>query len=352
MAYRVIQWATGGVGKLALHAILGRADFELAGVLVHSEAKGGKDVGTLLGQAPVGVTATRDVDAILALEADCVCYTAHGETRVKACLKEICRILASGKNVVTTSIPGAIYVPGMEPEIAARLEAACKAGGTSLFGSGIEPGFAGDLLPLTLMTMSEQVRSVRSQEIFSYADYPVAATVFDVFGFGRPPAFRPLMTLPGVQRAAWGPAVQMVAAGLGVTLDEMRETYETVVSERRLEVAAGVIEVGTVGAVRFETIGIVNGAPAIVIEHINRMSADIAPHWPSAARDGTYRVIIDGRPSLTCESFLGDGVKTHSVDGMIATAMRVVNAIPYVCEAPPGLVSALDLPLTLPRGAM
>jgi hypothetical protein len=297
MAYRVIQWATGGVGELALHAILQRNDLELVGLLVHGEGKEGQDAGALLGRNPVGVTATRDVDAILALDADCVCYTAHGETRVKACLKELCRILASGKNVVTTSIPGTIYGPGMEPEIAARLESACKAGGTSLFGSGIEPGFAGDLLPLTLMTMSEKVRSVRSQEIFSYADYPVAATVFEVFGFGKPPTHRPLMTLPGVQRAAWGPAVSMVAAGLGVELDEIRETFESVVTERRLEVAAGVIEPGTVAAVRFETIGVVRGTPAIVIEHVNRMSADIAPHWPTATHDGTYRVTIDGRPS-------------------------------------------------------
>jgi len=352
MAYRVIQWATGGVGHLALHAILQRKDVELVGVLVHDERKAGQDAGALVGSDPVGVKATCDVEAILALDADCVCYTAHGETRVKVCLKEFCRILESGKNVVTTSIPGVIYGPGMAPEIAARLEAACKAGKASLFGSGIEPGFAGDLLPLTLMTMSEQVRSVRSQEIFSYADYPVAATVFEVFGFGKPPTHRPLMKLPGVQRAAWGPAVQMVAAGLGVTLDEMRETYETAVTERRLEVAAGIIEAGTVGAVRFETIGVVKGAPAIVIEHVNRMSADIAPHWPTATHEGTYRVIIDGRPSLTSEFYLGDGAKTYSYDGMIATAMRVVNAIPYVCDAPPGLVSALDLPLTLPRGAM
>lgn len=352
MAYRVIQWATGGAGALALHAILERKDLELVGLVVHSQQKEGQDAGVLLGREPVGVVATRDVDAILALDADCVCYTAHGETRVKACLKELCRILESGKNVVTTSVPGTIYAPGMAPEIAARLESACKAGGTSLFGSGLEPGFAGDLLPLTLMTMSEKVRSVRSQEIFSYADYPVAATVFEVFGFGKPPAHRPLMTFPGVQRAAWGPAVRMVAAGLGVELDEVRETFESVVTERRLEVAAGVIEPGTVAAVRFETIGVVRGTPAIVIEHVNRMSADIAPHWPTATHDGTYRVIIDGQPSLTCEFYLGDGATSQSHDGMIATAMRVVNAIPYVCDAPPGLVSALDLPLTLPKGAL
>ena len=350
--YRVIQWSTGWVGRLALQSILRREDVELVGLWVHSESKEGKDAGTLAGGAPVGVKATRDVDALLALDADCVCYTAHGETRLKQCIKDVCRILESGKNVVTTSLVGPIYGPGMDTQVRAPLEAACRAGGTSLFASGVEPGFFGDFLPLVLATMSEQVRSVRTQEIFGYEKTPTAATVFDFFGFGRPQSYRPIIMIPGVQRAAWGPAVQMVAGGLGVTLDEIREIFETEVTPRRLEVAAGVIEAGTVGAVRFETIGVVKGEAVIVIEHVNRMSRDIAPHWPSADREGTYRLVIQGNPNMTCEFHFGESDARSSDDGMTATAMRVVNAIPYVCAAPPGLVSALDLPLTLPKQAV
>ncbi|MFN8625787.1 MAG: dihydrodipicolinate reductase [Candidatus Binatia bacterium] len=350
--YRVIQWSTGWVGRLALHSIVRREDMELVGLWVHSESKEGEDAGTLAGGAPVGVKATRDVDALLALDADCVCYTAHGETRLKQCIKDVCRILEAGKNVVTTSLVGPIYGPGMDPKARAPLEAACRAGGTSLFASGVEPGFFGDFLPLVLATMSEQVRSVRTQEIFGYEKTPTAATIFDFFGFGRPQSYRPIIMIPGVQRAAWGPAVQMVAGGLGVTLDEIRETFETEVTPRRLEVAAGVIEAGTVGAVRFATIGIVKGEPVVVIEHVNRMSREIAPHWPSAEREGTYRLIIQGNPNMTCEFHFGESDERSSDDGMTATAMRVVNAIPYVCAAPPGLVSALDLPLTLPKHAV
>jgi hypothetical protein len=143
----------------------------------------------------------------------------------------------------------------------------------------------------------------------------------------------------------------MIADRLGVELDEIRETYDKAVTPRQLEVAAGTIEAGTVGAVRFETIGVVNGNDAIVIEHINRMASDLAPEWPTARRDGTYRIAIEGNPDLTCELTVGKP-ETASDDGMVATTMRLVNAIPYVCDAPAGLTTSLDLPLTTPKFAL
>ena len=153
--------------------------------------------------------------------------------------------------------------------------------------------------------MSKRIRSIRTQEIFGYEHYPVVFTMFEVFGFGKPLEHRCLMELPGVQTSAWGPPVQFVADQLGVELSEIRETYEKRVTDRTLEVAAGTIEAGTVGAVRFETIGVVDGRDAIVIEHVNRMAPDLAPDWPTADRDGTYRIMIDGEPSLSCELQLG-----------------------------------------------
>ena len=185
--------------------------------------------------------------------------------------------------------------------------------------------------------MSQRIRSIRTQEIFGYADYPVTFTMFEVFGFGKPVEHRCLMELPGVQTSAWGPPVQLVADQLGVELSEIRETYDKRVTDRTLEVAAGTIEAGTVGAVRFETIGVVDGRDAIVIEHINRMAPDLAPEWPTADRDGTYRIMIDGEPSLSCDLQVGTAA-TYSHDGMVATTMRVVNAIPFVCDAAPGIV--------------
>jgi len=349
-SYRVVQWSTGGVGALALRAIAARPDLELVGVYVHSEGKRGRDAGELVGLSRLGVTTTSDVDALLALAPDCVCYTAVGESRPKPCIDDFCRMLAAGIDVVTTSVPGLVHPAGFDPKLVSRLEAACREGGATLYASGVEPGFAGDQLVLTLATLTRRIRQVRTQEIFDYAAYPVPFTIFEVFGFGKPPEHRCIMEIPGIQTTSWGPPVRMVADRLGAKLDRIRETYEKRVTPRRLEVAAGVIEAGTVGAVRFETIGVVDGRDAIAIEHVNRMAPDLASEWPTASRDGTYRVRFEGEPSLSCELQLG-GPRDASAQGMIATAMRVVNAIPYVCEAPPGLPSSADLPLTLPRYA-
>lgn len=349
-SYRVVQWSTGGVGALALRAIAARPDLELVGVYVHSEGKRGRDAGELVGLSRLGVTTTSDVDALLALAPDCVCYTGVGESRPKPCIDDFCRMLAAGIDVVTTSVPGLVHPAGFDPKLVSRLEAACREGGATLYASGVEPGFAGDQLVLTLATLTRRIRQVRTQEIFDYAAYPVPFTIFEVFGFGKPPDHRCIMEIPGIQTTSWGPPVRMVADRLGAKLDRIRETYEKRVTPRRLEVAAGVIEAGTVGAVRFETIGLVDGRDAIAIEHVNRMAPDLASEWPTASRDGTYRVRFEGEPSLSCELQLG-GPRDASAQGMISTAMRVVNAIPYVCEAPPGLTSSADLPLTLPRYA-
>ncbi len=198
--------------------------------------------------------------------------------------------------------------------------------------------------------MSSRVRSVRIQEFFRYDEYPVEFMMRDVMGFGHDLDHRPLMATPGAQHGTWGPPVQMIADALAVELDEIRETYERALTPRRLDVACGTLEADTVGAIRFETIGVVDGRDAIVIEHVNRMAADLAPEWPTSARNGTYRITIDGEPSSTCELMMGTEA-TFNDEGMLATTMRVVNAVPAVVAAPAGLVSSLDLPLTLPRDA-
>lgn len=352
---RVVQWSTGGVGAIAARAIAARPDLELAGVWVHSPKKAGRDAGELCGAGPLGVLATGDAEALLGLAPDCVCYTATGESRLDACVDDLCRMLGSGIDVVTTSISGLVHPPAFARKHVQRLEEACQAGGATLYASGLEPGFAGDQLVLTLATLSHRIRSVRTQEIFSYAEYAVPFTIFEVFGFGKPREHRCIMERAGVQLSSWGPPVRMVADHLGVKLDGIRETYDKRVTDRRLEVAAGVIEAGTVGAVRFETIGMVNGREAIVIEHVNRMAPDIAPDWPTASRDGTYRVVFSGEPDLSCELQLGGAGERSEREiaarGMLATAMRVVNAIPAVCAAAPGIVTSATLPLTLPRHA-
>lgn len=348
--YRVVVWSTGWIGKLAITAIHRRPDLELVGVWVHSADKVCKDAGELAGIGKIGVLASNDADALLALKPDCIAYAATAPERDAAAVPEMAMMLAAGCNVVTVSVAGLVYPAGYDARGRAALEQAAQAGGATLYASGIEPGFAGDQLPLTLLTMSAKVQSVRTQEIFLYDQYPATHTIFEVFGFGKPMDSTPLMALPGVQSMTWAPPVQMVAAAMGEEVEEIRETYEKQVTPRRLEVAAGVIEAGTVGAVRFETIGVINGRDAIVIEHVNRMAADLAPDWAQAERDGTYKIIVEGEPDMQCTFTVGQP-NTASDEGMLATAMRIVNAIPMVCAARPGLADSLSLPLTLPKHA-
>jgi hypothetical protein len=347
--YRVVGWSTGWVGRLSIRAIARRSELELVGVWVHDTEKAGRDAGVLAGIEPIGVEATNDAQALLALAPDCVCHSATGPRRDEGEIPVVAEMLSAGINVVSVSMPGLVYPPGYDAKARAVLEEAAHQGGATLYVSGIEPGFAADELPLTLLTLCDRVRSVRTQEMFMYDEYP-DPYMRELFGFGYPLDYAPLMSSAGAQAATWGPSVRMIADALDVEVDELKETYERVVTEQRLEVASGVIEVGTVGAVRFETVGVVAGRDAIVIEHINRMAADLAPQWPNA-RNGTYRVLVDGVPDIQCDLQLGSA-ETANDAGMTATAMRIVNAIPYVCDAPPGVVSSRDLPVTVPRACV
>jgi hypothetical protein len=355
--YKVIVWATGGVGRYAIRTITDRPNLELAGVWVHSEAKDGKDAGELAGIGPLGVRATRDADALLASDAACVVYVAPAAPRAREAQRDFCRILEAGKSIVTTSLPGLVYGRGSLPErYLAPIREACLRGKSAIYSSGIEPGFGCDLFPIALLTMSHRVYAVRGIEIHDYSRYPVAWDMRELFGFGQPLDYAGGLRAPGVLRAGWGAAVTMVADALGAPLDEIRETCEFLPAPRRLETASGVIEPGTVGATRARCIGVAGGAEVITIEHVNRMAPDLAPDWPKSRAgrtDRTWRVMIDGEPSFDAEFEVGFRPGEESDDhGLLATGMRIVNAIPWVCEAQPGIVDALHLPLTPAFGAL
>jgi 2,4-diaminopentanoate dehydrogenase len=348
---RVAVWSTGGIGSIAVRAVDRRPDLELVGVWVHSPEKVGRDAGELAGGDPIGVTATDDMNAILAEGVDCVVYAAQGPEQDAGSVPDYVRLLSAGVNVVTTSSWALLYPPTYEPTWRAQLEAAAADGAASLYASGIEPGFAADQLPILLTTMSNTIRSIRSSEIAMYDTYPVTFMMMDVMGFGKPLDYDAMLGLPGSILSAWAPGINLIASALGVELDEIREEFDRVVSDRTFEVACGTIEAGTVGAIRTQAIGVVDGRDAIVIEHVNRMAADLAPEWPTAERDGLYRITIEGDPDIICEMAAGD--PQHASPGaMVATAMRVVNAVPYVVDAPSGLVTSLDLPITAPRHAL
>jgi 4-hydroxy-tetrahydrodipicolinate reductase len=352
MAYKVIQWATGHVGIHALRGIARHPDLELVGLWVSSESKAGRDAGELCGIGTTGVIATRDADKLINTKADCVSYMAATDYRPGDAIEDMCRILASGKNLVTTSFVPLIYPWHAVPEFARQIQDACERGGTSFFCSGIDPGFSPDALPIVLSSLSERIDSVRAQEIFNYASYDQPQTLFEVMGFGKPPGTVVPLLVPGALTLAWGPSVRMVADALGVQLDEIRQHHEQVVAPDTFEISCGRIERGTVAALRFEVSGIAGGKPVITVEHVTRLRDDLAPDWPHGVGPGTYRVTIEGMPSMRCDLQIGFHSDDHNIDGCVASAMRVVNAIPAVCDAAPGLKTWVDLPLFAGRRAL
>lgn len=354
MSLRVIQWSTGNVGMHALRLIHRHPDLELVGLWVHSADKAGRDAAELaVGiDAPTGVIATNDSEALLGLDADCVCYTATADLRPTEAIADMARIAASGKNIVSSSVVPLVFPPHVDPQMRRPLEQACATAGVSCFTSGIDPGWANDILPFTITGQCEYITSVRMMEIVNYATYAQPTVLFETMGFGKPLDVRPLLLVPGVLGFAWGGVVKQVAAGLGVELDEIRETYERVPAPRRIDLGFGVIEEGTQAALRFEVQGMVGGEARVVLEHVTRIADDLAPDWPQPVGHSGYRVVVTGNPSYTLDlQMMGDD-GDHNTGGLVGTAARLVNTIPAVCAAPPGLLGALDLPVVPGHGLL
>jgi hypothetical protein len=351
MTYRVIQWSTGNVGRHALRCIARHPDLELVGLWVHSPDKAGRDAGEIAGIDPTGVLATNDVDALLALDADCVSYTATADLRPGDAIADMAKILASGKNIVSSSVVSLLYPPHVHPGMRKPLDDACAAGGVSCFTSGIDPGWANDLLPFVLTGACEYVDELRVMEVVNYATYAQPTVLFDTMGFGKPLDSSPLLLLPGVLSLAWGGVVKVLAAGLGVEIEELREVHERRPAPRDIDLGFGMVEAGTTAAMRFEVQGVVDGDVRIVLEHVTRLADDLCPDWPQPVGESGYRVIVTGNPTYTCDvQMMGDD-GDHNTGGLVGTAARLINAIPAVCEAKPGLLSVLDLPL-IPGAAL
>lgn len=347
-ALRVIQWSTGNAGRKALAGIVRHPQLELVGVHAHSPDKVGKDAADLCDlNSPTGTLATNDEEALLALDADCVCYTAQGETRIRETIDQMCRILASGKNIVNTSIVSLVYPPFSSPKIRERLEEACQQGGSTFFTSGFDPGWSGDLIPIALAAVCERVDEVRISELMDYSTYEDPGFTGVYFGFGRPLDFEAPLLQPGMLKGGWGGMVVMLADAFGMRLDEIREVHERLPATETFETAMGTIEEGTCAGVRFEVQGIVDGKPKLIAAHVNRLRDDIGPEWDrlSPGKTSGYKIEIKGSPSLTCEIEPTGEDGDHNTAGITGTAMRVVNAIPVVCDAKPGVVSILDLPI-------
>ena len=336
-----------------MSALITNPEFELTGVWVSSDAKAGKDAAELVGLADsTGVKATKDLEAVLAAEPQCAVYTRMADNRLPEALEDYRRILAAGVNVVGSGPVFLQYPYRVIPdEMLAPLEDAARAGQSSLFVNGIDPGFTNDLLPLALTSTCQSGQQVRCMEIMDYATYDDATVMFDVMGFGKPIDELPMLLQPGVLSLGWGSVVRQLAAGLCISLDAVQEMYVREPAPEDFDIAAGHIPKGSAAALRFEVVGVVDGTPAVVLEHVTRLRGDLCPDWPQPAQPGgSYRIEITGEPSYAMDLCPSSRKGDHNHAALVATAMRIVNAIPAVVAAPPGIRTTLDLPLVTGKG--
>jgi len=354
VTHRVVVWGTGNVGRHALAGIDARPELELVGVWVSNPDKVGRDAGDLAGLGrSLGVAATGDADALLALEPDCVVHTAMADHRLTEALADLERILRAGANVVSSGPVFLQYPKGVVPaEMTDPLHHAAEAAGVTLWVNGIDPGFANDWLPLVVTGISERIDEVRCLEILNYATYDQPMVIFDIMGFGRALDDIPMLLMPGVLTMAWGSVVHQIAAGLGVELDGVEEHYERLPAVRDIAISSGTVKAGTAAGLRFEVRGLVGATPRIVLEHVTRLADDIGPDWPQPLGQGGYRVVVRGEPNYTVDLQLVGSDGDHNTGGLKATAMRLVNAVPAVIDARPGLITSLDLPLVTGRGLL
>lgn len=334
--YRVVQWATGNIGIRSLRAVIEHSDLELVGLYVYSDAKVGRDAGELCGAGPTGVIATRDIDDILALDADCVLYMAD-----RADIDVLCRLLESGANVVSTR--SEFHRPAsMDPDVRQRIEAACRRGGTSLHSTGSSPGFISEALPIVLTSIQRRLDRLTIEEFADMSSRNSPEMIFDLMGFGRDPAkFDPTGTAHHGS-TSFGPSLRTTAEAIGLPLDDVVGTAAVAASTKTVEIAAGTIEAGAVGAQRMEVTGLRNGEPLLVFRANWYCVTDLEPAWD--LRETGWRVLVEGDAPLDINITFPVPDELWAATSPGLTAHRPVNAIPYVCAAPPGIQTTADLP--------
>lgn len=353
MTIRVAQVATGNAGMLTLRQLITDHRFELVAVSTSTPEKVGRDAGELAGiEMTTGITAVGDLDALIAAGPEVVVYCAMGDTRPVEATNDVCRLLEAGIDVVG-SAPGTLQYPWgtMPDKVIDKVQAAATAGAATVYVTGVDPGFASDLVPLALASTCQRIEQITCYELADYATYDGVEVMFDLMGFGKPLTDTPLLFLPGVLGFAWGTAIRMIATGLGIEIDEIVEHWEAEPAPESYDIAAGRIEKGTIAALKFSISGIVDGHPAIVVEHVTRTRDDLRPDWarpPSGG--GAYRVEITGEPSYVVDVVPSSKHGDHNHAAIVAACGRIVNAIPDVRAAGPGIVTTLDLPLPTGRG--
>lgn len=341
MTYRVVNWATGHTGQMVVRATAERPEYEIVGAFTYNPAKAGQDLGDLCGIDRTGVIATNDRQEILKTRADCVLFLAGAENDVPASIKDICDLLASGKNVVTTAA-NFIYPKSLGKEAHDAIADACVRGAATFHGLGVMPGFFAESLPLLLSRLSRRCDRLIASETLSYDKYPSTYQMFDLMGFGFAPD-DPTPAFANVELVGetWRHSGMLMADALDLPIDRIENFRNVVVTDRDLHVASGTIPKGTVGAMNFGVRVFSGGKERIVLQHFTRMAPDLAPDWPTGHG---WIVDLEGEPAISARIEIGSHSVMPTDDACMATALHAVHAVPYVVAAKPGILSLVDVP--------
>jgi hypothetical protein len=335
-SYRVVQWATGNVGSHALRAIVQHPQMTLVGLYVHSESKAGRDAGELCGISPTGVKATRNIWDIIALKPDCVVYMQQG-----CDFDDLCQLLEAGINIVTTR--DEVQNPAcMDPAVRERIEVACGRGNASIHATGSSPGFITEAVPLVLASIQRRLDSLRISEFADLSSRDSPEMLFNIMGFGRAP-------IPGANegraaylRNSFGPTLQLTANTLGLQFDTIESKGEVALALHDTRIAAGLVKAGTVAALRTVITGMRHGKVLMSMTPTWYCTTDIDADWE--LRPDAWHVVVEGDApfEMSLRFTTPDEHKAAVTPGY--TAHRAINAIPYVCNAAPGIRTVADLP--------
>lgn len=339
---RVVQWATGNIGTRALREVIRHPALDLVGVLVYDAAKDGVDAGELCGEAPAGVVATTDRDAVCALRPDCVLYMARAFD-----VDDVVALLECGANVVTTC--GELFAGGraLGQERRDRVLDACARGNASIYSTGSSPGFITDALPFALLSLQRRFDGIEIDEYADLSKRDSPHLLFELMGFGRPTqSFDPRRSSHLLD--AFSPALDVLAVAAGRPVEEWTCTGEVAAVRRTTTIVAGELAAGSVGAQRTVIVGRSGTDEVVRFTPTWYCTTDIEPAWDLHATG--WRVQVHGDAPIDVTLAFPVAVEELGSVTPAYTANRPVNAIPYVCAAPPGILATADLPPLLPSG--